>query len=197
MGETWFISDLHLGHAKIVELASRPFASVEEMNAALIRNWQEVVAPEDDVWCLGDMVMGQLAENLPLLAQLPGKKHLVLGNHDRPSKLYHHKSEEKRMEWVCKYEQYFVSMQEEACLEIAGTEILLSHLPYNDPEFVDHSYEDRYSEYMPKDQGLWLVHGHVHEAWKVKNRQINVGVDVWDFRPVPLSSIMQIMSQTV
>jgi calcineurin-like phosphoesterase family protein len=36
----------------------------------------------------------------------------------------------------------------------------------------------------PVDNGLPLIHGHVHNSWKVNGRQINVGVDVWDFTPV-------------
>lgn len=47
----------------------------------------------------------------------------------------------------------------------------------------------RYDQYRPWNHGGWLVHGHVHDAWKVRGRQINVGVDMWDFRPVHLDEI--------
>ncbi len=39
-------SDQHFGHARISELAERPFATVEEMNAELARRWNDVVGPD-------------------------------------------------------------------------------------------------------------------------------------------------------
>jgi len=40
---TWFTADLHLGHRNIIEYCNRPFADVDEMNRALIANWNQVV----------------------------------------------------------------------------------------------------------------------------------------------------------
>lgn len=48
---------------------------------------------------------------------------------------------------------------------------------------------DRYREERPADEGRWLLHGHVHERWRQRGRQINVGVDVWDYAPVSLEAI--------
>ena len=41
----------------------------------------------------------------------------------------------------------------------------------------------RYIEHRPDDDGGWLLHGHVHEKWRQNGRQINVGVDAWNFAP--------------
>ncbi|MEM8924531.1 MAG: hypothetical protein AAGD35_13600 [Actinomycetota bacterium] len=79
----WFTSDMHFGHARINELAGRPFASVDEMDAAIVANWTDRVAADDEVWILGDVCMGRIVESLPTLAALPGIKTLVAGNHDR------------------------------------------------------------------------------------------------------------------
>lgn len=38
-------SDTHFNHARIIELAGRPFSTVEEMDAELIRRWNETVGP--------------------------------------------------------------------------------------------------------------------------------------------------------
>ncbi len=44
-------------------------------------------------------------------------------------------------------------------------------------------------EQRPVDDCGWLIHGHVHDRWKVSRRQINVSVEVWNFEPVSLEAI--------
>ena len=73
-------SDPHLGHNKSFIYKARGFETVEEMNAEIIRRWNSVVGEEDDVFVLGDLVMGSL-ENLRLLEELNGRIHIVRGNH--------------------------------------------------------------------------------------------------------------------
>jgi hypothetical protein len=41
-----------LGHANIIRFCNRPFSSVEEMDAELIRRWNEEIGPDDDVYHL-------------------------------------------------------------------------------------------------------------------------------------------------
>src|SRR4051794_15711876 len=79
----WFTSDLHLGHTNIIQYANRPFSSVDAMDRTLIDRWNEVVCDSDEVWCLGDMAMGQLDRTRPLISELAGRKVLLAGNHDR------------------------------------------------------------------------------------------------------------------
>jgi calcineurin-like phosphoesterase family protein len=50
----WFTSDSHFGHDAIRRLADRPFASLDEMDTALVDRWNGVVRPGDTVWHLGD-----------------------------------------------------------------------------------------------------------------------------------------------
>ena len=63
MSETYFIADLHLGHKNIIRFDStrehRPFATIEEHDAELIRRWNAVVRPVDKVWVLGDVAFGK------------------------------------------------------------------------------------------------------------------------------------------
>lgn len=49
---------------------------------------------------------------------------------------------------------------------------------------------ERYPEYRLRDTGKPLLHGHVHDAWRVHGRQINVGLDQWDLRPVSLDTLV-------
>lgn len=80
--ETWFISDLHLGHKNILEFEKehRPFATLEEMHNAFVERWNAVVNDNDTVYVIGDVAFGK--GYLPILERFRGKKRLVLGNHD-------------------------------------------------------------------------------------------------------------------
>ncbi len=82
MNEVWFTSDTHLGHKNILEYEkeARPFKTVEEMNEALISNWNDTVRPKDIIWHLGDFAFGR--SNVELAGRLNGRKRLILGNHD-------------------------------------------------------------------------------------------------------------------
>lgn len=79
-------------------------------------------------------------------------------------------------------------------IEIGGEKVRLHHMPYQ-PNSVDEgqSQDLKHLKFRPKDGGMWLLHGHVHEKWKVKDRMINVGVDVWNFFPVPVSDIEELL----
>ena len=54
MTSVYFTADQHFSHAGIIGLCKRPFRSIEEMDEAMIANWNTVVGPDDDVWHLGD-----------------------------------------------------------------------------------------------------------------------------------------------
>lgn len=90
MAEIFFISDLHLGHAKILEFESSRMElgkTVEEHNEAIVDNINSVVRPKDTLWVLGDVVFGR--ENFSYLKRMNGHKKLVLGNHDQyPTDVY-------------------------------------------------------------------------------------------------------------
>ena len=76
----YYTADLHFHYALL--LPSRPFATVEEMDEALVKNWSDTVGPEDTVYLVGDI--GWNGGRVPgeLLERLSGHKHLIRGNHD-------------------------------------------------------------------------------------------------------------------
>lgn len=174
----WFTADLHLGHANIIEYSGRPFDSVDTMNRALIDRWNEVVADDDEVWMLGDFALGKIADTLPLVAELAGRKVLLTGNHDRCWPGHGRRSEG----WEERYlEAGFDEIRhDDTTMNVGDNEALACHFPYRG----DRHDRDRFVASRPADRGRWLLHGHVHERWLQRGRMINVGVDAWSYRPV-------------
>ena len=82
----WFTSDLHFCHDKDFVWQARGFESIDEMNAEIVRRWNEVVYPDDDVYVLGDLTLGNVEEGLKLIAKLNGYLHIIRGNHDTDTK---------------------------------------------------------------------------------------------------------------
>lgn len=78
----WFISDLHLNHENIIKYAGRPFAHANDMNEALIKNWNDRVRPQDHIYDLGDVAMCRPRHIAHLIKRLNGHKRLIRGNHD-------------------------------------------------------------------------------------------------------------------
>lgn len=189
VGMRWFTADLHIGHANIIRHSDRPFIDVESMNHDLVALWNAVVSPEDEVWVLGDVDMGQIDESFSYVARLVGRKHLVMGNHDRPFKDVH-----DRYGWADVYRDRggFVELHRgEVRLDLVdGTPVRLCHFPY----VGDSGDRDRYVEERPADDGCWLLHGHVHEKWRQRGRMINVGVDAWAGQPVSEERLLELVA---
>lgn len=80
----WFTADHHFGHKRILELAHRPFDTVEAMDEAMIALWNARVEPGDMVYHLGDFAF---AEHTPYLQRLKGQKRLIVGNHDHSNRV--------------------------------------------------------------------------------------------------------------
>jgi calcineurin-like phosphoesterase family protein len=202
----WFSSDHHLLHERIIELSKRPFESMDEMVQVMIERHNAVVRKNDTVWLLGDVAMGQVKESIPLWSAFNGKKILVAGNHDKCF-AGAQPDPELRARWVSAYKErggFTRVITGSGRLAATGTPtplllprlggpfgptVQLSHFPYQGES--ERGRADRFAgsrpkpwRHAPKEEPVWLLHGHVHEQWCMNGRQINVGVDQWDFRPV-------------
>ncbi|OFZ81374.1 MAG: hypothetical protein A2583_15910 [Bdellovibrionales bacterium RIFOXYD1_FULL_53_11] len=185
----FFTADHHFYHSNIIRFCSRPFATVEEMNEELIKRWNAVVAPDDTVYHLGDFSLAYRPVEL-FAPRLHGEKHLIMGNHD----LCHPRKKKKAAIGGPIYERSgFKTLELERTMVIAGETVLLNHFPYLSTEEAKPEFQVKFQSLRPKDMGKWLLHGHIHEKWKVKGRMINVSVDVWDFYPVPITEIEKII----
>ena len=88
MANTFLISDTHFSHGNIIKFTHEDGVSriryhwdtVEEMDEAIIDNWNCRVTSKDRVWVLGDFVMNR--RFLPIANRLNGRLKLIMGNHD-------------------------------------------------------------------------------------------------------------------
>ena len=110
---TFFTADTHFGDHRMINIHKRPFASVAEMDEALIAGWNSVVAPEDTVWHLGDVARS--AKQLSLLDRLKGTKHLIRGNNDPDA---------------VAAAPIWASSRDYAELEVDGTRLVLCHYAF-------------------------------------------------------------------
>jgi calcineurin-like phosphoesterase family protein len=157
------ISDPHLAHANIIKYCNRPFDSVEEHDWTIINRWNSAVAPEDQVYCLGDMAFGRgskemLEEYLPMLN---GEIHLIKGNHDHET-----------AQWYMDRGVYRV-YSGEFLWYTPG--VLLSHRP------------------CPTWRPNINIHGHTHNLMHTgpSDIYVNVSADVINFTPVDLDELIE------
>lgn len=190
----WFTSDPHWGHGMVARL--RGFGDGGQADRAnhdevLLTNFLEVVDRRDQVWWLGDLCIAKPDYALEQIAKIPGKHHLVCGNHDRVSPI-----NRDSHRYMRQYMEVFTSVQAYARRRISGQQVLLSHYPYiTDLEAADHTDIPRYTQYRLPDEGSWLLHGHTHNASQRQHgRQIHVGLDAWGLGPVTLDTIQQIIT---
>ena len=182
----YYTSDLHFGHKLVAKI--RGFGEDDLApslhDAHLMNMWYATVRPADVVWILGDLSVGHREESraLGILNQLPGKKHLVFGNHDSGHPM--HSTAQKSF---ARYLDVFETVGSVAHIKSNKEKIFLSHFPYNGEG--DRPGE-RYPEWRVRDMGtVPLIHGHTHSATKyslssMKTPQMHVGLDAWDLQLV-------------
>lgn len=165
MSKDFFTADWHFFHNAIIEYCKRPFRNEKEMHNTIIRNHNEVVGEQDNVYVIGDVAMlspSHIERLRPILDRMHGTKHLILGNHDEGK--------------AFSYENVGFTTVHTALIYDKEKKIILRHDPAACVVIPD---------------GLWLV-GHVHNLFKFINAPIkcyNVGVDVNDFYPVTIEQI--------
>lgn len=210
MARFW-TSDLHINHYNIVEFCHESrgqFWTVEtiemalgpaevdvpdlaRMNQTILDNYNDLVRPTDEVWFVGDIVMGHFDTSIEFMRRFHGNKYLVPGNHDNCHKMY-----PKWAKFQPAFEAVgFTVLDSEVITTVADQSVKVCHFPYTG----DSHGKDRYIGNRPFDEGDWLIHGHTHSTQRVdrEHRQIHVGVDAWNLAPVPESEIEKILLDDV
>lgn len=184
--KTFFTSDLHFGHANVINYCKRPFKDKFEMNEAMIKVWNETVKDIDTVWILGDFSLNpKLASEIAL--RLNGTKYLVSGNHDSCF-IGHNKWQKMKTKYMDNgFDVVFEHLTEIKLKD--DTHVLLSHLPYLK---LDH--DQRYKEYRPDDKGSILLCGHLHGRFIKNDRIIDVGWDAHNGKILSEDDIIAIIN---
>jgi calcineurin-like phosphoesterase family protein len=166
----YFTADLHFAHKNVINLCNRTFETVEDMDMALIRNWNGTVRPNDEIYILGDFTMKPAEVAHARLSLLNGRKYFIRGNHDR---------------FLNNYEEYagdFIWVKDYYMFKYDGRKLVLFHYPI--------------MEWDGFFRGAIHLYGHIHNskvsAVYVKNiigPAFNVGVDVNDYKPVSIDKI--------
>jgi len=177
----YLTADSHFDHYNIIRYTNRPFRTTEEMNETMIQRWNSVVKPEDEVLHLGDFALTGSQRLIWMGHRLNGKKTIVRGNHDRRKRLLYEAGFEK-------------VISGNFATRIGNHVVNISHYPYRVQFFDGRTKSDFYPKAL-EDDGKILLCGHVHEKWQVKNKMINVGVDVWNFTPVSEEQLNEIMDK--
>ena len=103
----YLTSDTHFNHSREFIYEPRGFTNIYDHDRALIKNWNSIVKPEDDVFHLGDVMLGDNAYGLKCVHQLNGKIHIIRGNHDTDTRIELYKNAPNVVEIVdAKYIRY-------------------------------------------------------------------------------------------
>ena len=154
-------SDLHLGHANVIEYTNRPFRDADQMDNTLWDNLTAALEPGKVLVVVGDVAVrdGVNAVTWQRVRDLDcRRRHLVIGNHDLTGagRLRAHG-----------FDRVWSAM-------VSGGEppLIWTHYPLNE---------------VP--DGYVNIHGHVHDDPPRRTPHINVSVEQLDYRPVPLASL--------
>lgn len=184
MTNKFVISDTHFNHRNILTFRHgdengpliRPgFVNVEEMNERMIDNWNKVVKPQDKVYHLGDVALGNVNDFHNIMRRLNGHKRLIQGNHDDKFGI---------LEYASHFE-YIVSSK-----PFGGKQ-------YPFPFFLCH-YPLHEDSLYKRGGIVYNVHGHIHEREvmlgnRPDSRYINVCVEKIDYTPMHFDELYDIM----
>lgn len=169
MTRTWVTADPHFGHAGVCKFLRddgtklRPWDSPDEMDEALVENWNRVVGDKDRIYLLGDVVINRRC--LKTLERLKGRKVLVKGNHD-----------------IFKLSDYLPYFDDIRAYVVQHTQdkrkVIMSHIPIH-PESVGRF-------------GI-NIHGHLHYNKVDDPRYLCVSVEHTNFTPLDLMEALKLV----
>ena len=167
----WLTSDTHFNHNKEFIWKVRGFESCEEMNETLVERWNERVKDDDDVYHLGDVMLGS-PDSIEYIKRLNGRIHIIYGNHCTNNRiaLYNTVPSVVSAEWATR-------------LKINGYHFYLSHFPTITSNLEKETLK----------QCLINLYGHTHQKTNFYLDypfMYHVGVDSHNCYPISIDQVI-------
>lgn len=219
MSNIWFTSDPHYMHRNIAgpkvsawKAGYRNFDNETQMSAHIVKVWNQTVAEDDILWCLGDWAFQGLENIWNFRKQLRCKNiHLILGNHD------HHIADNKilpnchsiftdqatamiiidgknptpfkdgRDDFLAvTAKELFSSVDHVADLKFGNTNIFVSHYAHR--------------VWNGSHKGILHLYGHSHNSIPEYGKSMDVGIDsakflLGEYRPFSLEEVIGRLSK--
>tara|TARA_R110000868_G_C10973188_1_gene771479 strand:- start:24097 stop:24726 length:630 start_codon:yes stop_codon:yes gene_type:complete len=193
-------SDWHVGHKNILNFCPRPYKNLDEMHRALIKNYNNNTHESTVGFFYGDMGICSSSVLKDVIDQLQGTKVLILGNHDRGMHSM--------------YNAGFDVVLYGMTLKIQDQLMTFSHCPLRGLYREDTSkmknsggnwhgeFSDKHASFVTPNNGQFHGHGHIHSPNKgfskrIEGRQIDLGVDANNYRPVQHSALESFIEKTL
>lgn len=172
----FFTSDTHFNHFNIIKSCGRPFNDENEMNEALINNWNAVTNEDSVIFHLGDFAWGNYKKWKEVRDRLNGHIILIKGNHDWKNGPQNEEQENELFDYVT----------QQMYLRIEGRQVYLNHFP-----FLCYG-----GTYRTPESVVYQLYGHVHSGENSKGgkdlprlenafpTQYDVGVDNNKYTPI-------------
>ena len=169
----YFSSDLHFNHNKDFIYAARGFSTIEEMNLKIIAKFNSIVKPKDDLYLLGDTMLGDLESGINLFNCLTGNIHLIWGNH-------------------CTNNRQKAMSNCPNVVEVIGYAGMLKYNKYH--FYLSHypTLTSNYDDDKPLRVRQLCLAGHTHSKEKFEDcGSYNVAVDAHNCSPVSIDQIIE------
>ena len=179
MSKIWVTSDWHFAHDRGFIYEPRGFYDVWEAADTILRNHNSLVAPEDDVYVCGDLMLNDNEAGLAYIKSMNGKLHIIRGNHDTDTRVALYKELPNVVEVV------------DACyIHYGKYHFYLTHFPCLTGNLEKESLK----------QMTLNIHGHTHSQLKFFQDMpfcFHCGVDAHDNEPVLLDDVIQMCEDKV
>lgn len=183
----WIASDIHLGH----KMMNHPHHSTGEPLRSIgyedkfIKAWKDCVNDKDYILLLGDIAFSNIAMWFEIMSNLPGKKGLVLGNHDK-----------NKISWYKKWGFETSPFGQSVVYPHQLGNILFTHIPAY--ESVLTTYDDRFKGIAHRHNKefdgascILNIHGHTHGKAKERHNTFDASLEVIQYQPVLLDQIVE------
>lgn len=162
-------SNQQFGRKGAIKEYKRPFDDVEDMNISLVDAWNSVVSDGDIVYVLGNFAWDP--ETLEVVvSELNGNIIVMSGEYDKATQ------EVADMQSIVDIDYLHNTIE-----EYPEGNAIMSYWPL--------------SEWHGKQKGAYSIIGYPGEKYKTNHRTnvINCACDFWDFKPIEVSKIMQLL----